>query len=358
MLIGTARFNNTKYRRKNRDMIKAKPSLCFDDILLVPQVSNIRSRKEIDLMMYGYKFPVVASPMDTVCDYRMAYTIANYGGIGFIHRYMDKPDQLLQLQQALMMTQEQHKSGVGIAISSIDVFDTEYIESAIDLGCEWFCIDTANGHNELAVKAVKMLKQYGNNIKVMAGNVATAEGYKYLAMAGADAVRVGIGGGSACTTRIVTGHGVPTLQSVVDCYEAKKESGLDTLIVADGGLKTQGDIVKAFAAGSDLIMLGSMLAGTDESPGEVIDGHKIFRGMASAEAQIDWRGEVSVAEGISTEIPYKGSVINIFHNIENGLRSGCSYTGVENLAELSENAIFTIVTSNSINESRPHAVSR
>lgn len=339
-------------------MIKSKSSLCFDDILLVPQVSNIRSRKEVDLMMYGYKFPVVASPMDTVCDYKMASTIANYGGIGFIHRYMDKRDQLLQLQQALMMTQEQYRSGVGIAISSIDVFDTEYIESAIDLGCEWFCIDTANGHNELAVKAVKMLKQYGNNIKVMAGNVATAEGYKYLAMAGADAVRVGIGGGSACTTRIVTGHGVPTLQSIIDCYEAKSEFGLNCLIVADGGLKTSGDIVKAFAAGSDLIMLGSMLAGTDESPGDVIDGHKIFRGMASAEAQLDWRGEVSVAEGVSTEIPYKGSVINIFHNIENGLRSGCSYTGVENLAELAENAIFTIVTSNSINESRPHAISR
>lgn len=339
-------------------MIKGKPSLCFDDILLVPQISNIRSRKEIDLMMYGYKFPVVASPMDTVCDYKMAATIANYGGIGFIHRYMEKPDQLLQLQKALLMTQEQNKSGVGIAISSIDVFDTEYIESAIDLGCEWFCIDTANGHNELAVKAVKMLKQYGESIKVMAGNVATADGYKYLAMAGADAVRVGIGGGSACTTRIVTGHGMPTLQSVMDCHEAKKESGLDALIVADGGLKTQGDIVKAFAAGADLIMLGSMLAGTDESPGDVIDGHKIFRGMASAEAQIDWRGEVSVAEGISTTIPYKGTVLSIFNDIENGLRSGCSYTGVENLAELSENAIFTIVTSNSIHESRPHAISR
>jgi IMP dehydrogenase len=358
MWFGKSKINNTTRRRKNRNMIKGNPSLCFDDILLVPQVSNIRSRKEIDLMMYGYGFPVVASPMDTVCDYKMAYTIANYGGIGFIHRYMNKQDQLLQLQQAFIKTTENGRLGIGIAISSIDVFDTEYIQSAIDLGCEWFCIDTANGHNELAVKAVKMLKQYGNNIKVMAGNVATAEGYKYLAMAGADAVRVGIGGGSACTTRIVTGHGVPTLQSVMDCYDAKVEFNLTTMIVADGGLKTQGDIVKAFAAGADLIMLGSMLAGTDESPGDVVDGHKIFRGMASAEAQLDWRGEVSVAEGISTKIPYKGSVISIFSDIENGLRSGCSYTGVENLAELSESAIFTVVTSNSINESRPHAVSR
>jgi IMP dehydrogenase len=339
-------------------MIKAKSSLCFDDILLVPQISNIRSRKEVDLMMYGYGFPIVASPMDTVCDYKMAYTIANYGGIGFIHRYMDKQDQLLQLQQALDMSTDYSKSGIGIAISSIDVFDTEYIESAIYLGCKWFCIDTANGHNELAIKSVKMLKQYGDDIKVMAGNVATSEGYKYLAMAGADAVRVGIGGGSVCTTRIVTGHGVPTLQSVMDCYEIKKELGLEAMIIADGGLKNPGDIVKAFAAGADLIMLGSMLAGTDESPGDVIDGYKVFRGMASAEAQLDWRGEVSVAEGVSTKIPYRGPVLNILNDIENGLKSGCSYTGVENLSELSDNAIFTIVTSNSINESRPHALNR
>jgi IMP dehydrogenase len=339
-------------------MIKGKPSLCFDDILLVPQVSNTRSRKEVDLIMYGYSFPIIASPMDTVCDYKMAATIANYGGIGFIHRYMDKQDQLLQLQQAIFMTSDANKSGVGIAISSIDVFDTDYIESAIHLGCQWFCIDTANGHNEMAVKAVKILKSYHKNIKVMAGNVATAEGYKYLAMAGADAVRVGIGGGSVCTTRVVTGHGVPTLQSIMDCYEAKKEFGLVAWIVADGGIKTQGDIVKSFAAGADFIMLGSMLAGTEESPGEVIDGYKIFRGMASAEAQLDWRGEVSVSEGVSTEIPYKGLVTNIFLDIQNGIQSGCSYTGVDNLSDLAENAIFTIVTTNSMNESRPHALNR
>lgn len=335
-----------------------KTNICFDDILLVPQNSNIVSRKDVDLTMHGYPFPIVASPMDTVCDSKMAAAIAKSGGIGIIHRYMDKSTQLLHLQDALRQVghHEENKfnDNIGIAISSTDVFDSQYIWDAIDLGCKWFCIDTANGHNELAVKATKMLRTYSNQIKIMVGNVATAEGYKYLAMAGADAVRVGIGGGSACTTRIVTGHGVPTLQSVIDCYEAKKEFNLDTLIVADGGLKAVGDIVKAFAAGADLIMLGSMLAGTDESPGDVVNNYKEFRGMASKEAQLDWRGEVSGAEGIATKIPYKGSVMSIFDNIANGLRSGCSYTGVDKLCDLAENSMYAIVSPLSKQESIPH----
>lgn len=296
--------------------------------------------------------------MDTVCESVMAATIANAGGIGIIHRYMEKTEQILQLQDALLSAgydrSKFYNDNIGIAISSTDVFDSNYIWSAIDSGCRWFCIDTANGHNELAVKATKMLRTYSNQIKIMVGNVATAEGYKYLAMAGADAVRVGIGGGSACTTRIVTGHGIPTLQSVIDCYEAKKEFGLETLIVADGGLKATGDIVKAFAAGADLVMLGSMLAGTDESPGDVVDDHKEFRGMASKEAQIDWRGEVSGAEGITTKIPYKGSVMLVLDNIASGLRSGCSYTGVDKLSDLAENSMYVSVSPLSRQESIPH----
>ena len=337
-----------------------KTNICFDDILLVPQNSNIVSRKDVDLTMHGYSFPIVASPMDTVCESVMAATIANAGGIGIIHRYMEKTEQILQLQDALLSVgydrSKFYHDNIGIAISSTDVFDSNYIWSAIDSGCRWFCIDTANGHNELAVKATKMLRSYSKQIKIMVGNVATAEGYKYLAMAGADAVRVGIGGGSACTTRVVTGHGIPTLQSVLDCYDVKKEFGLETLIIADGGLKATGDIVKAFAAGADLVMLGSRLAGTDESPGDVVDGHKEFRGMASKEAQLDWRGEVSGAEGITTKIPYKGSVMLVFDNIASGLRSGCSYTGVEKLSDLAENSMYVSVSPLSRQESMPHAI--
>lgn len=341
---------------------KDKKSICFDDILLVPQSSYVVSRKNIDLTMHGYKFPVVASPMDTVCDSTMAASIAKAGGIGIIHRYMNKSTQLLHLQDSLRRFNYYEEDGVqeniGIAVSSQDILDSQYIWDAISLGCTWFCIDTANGHNQNTVHSVRILKHYSKTIKVMVGNVATAEGYIALANAGADAVRVGIGGGSACTTRIVTGHGIPTLQSVIDCYDAKNELGLNTLIVADGGLKTTGDIVKAFAAGADLVMLGSMLAGTDESPGDVVDGYKEFRGMASAEAQLDWRNEVSVAEGVATKIPHKGSVFGIFDDIANGIRSGCSYTGIENLSELAENAMYVTVSPLSKSESIPHINSK
>jgi IMP dehydrogenase len=333
--------------------INKEKALCFDDILLVPQHSEIKRRKDIDSNMYGYDFPIVSSPMDTVTEWQMAVAIANQGGIGLIHRYMSKPNQIIQLDMALKSTY--NKSNIGIAISASDVIDTQYILDAINVGAKWFCIDTANGHGEACIKAVKTFKYYYPDINLMAGNVSTAKGFESLSKMGADAVRVGIGGGATCTTRIVSGHGVPTLQSIIDCYEWKKEFNAKTLIVADGGIKNSGDIVKAFAAGSDLVMLGSMLAGTDETPGDIINGLKHFRGMASAEAQLDWRGEVSVAEGISTMIPCKGSVVNIFNEVLDGIGSGCSYSGVHALKELSEQAFYIEVSTLSRAESIPHA---
>jgi IMP dehydrogenase len=191
----------------------------------------------------------------------------------------------------------------------------------------------------------------------MAGNVATKDGFLRLAEAGADSVRVGIGGGSACTTRIVSGHGLPTLQSIIDVAESFQECS----VIADGGIRTSGDMVKAFAAGADAVMIGSMLAGTDEAPGEILtdaNGRdvKTFRGMASASAQKDATGNVSVAEGISTTIPYKGSVSHIINQIRGGLGSGCSYSGVENLSDLCEFAEYMTVSALSISESVPHAL--
>lgn len=333
--------------------ISKDKALCFDDILLVPQHSEVKSRKDIDASMHGYDFPIVSSPMDTVTEWQMAVAVANQGGIGLIHRYMDKSDQLMQLDMALKSTY--NKSNVGIAISALDVLDTQYITDAINIGAKWFCIDTANGHGEACIKAVRTFKYYYPKVKLMAGNVSTANGFATLSKMGADAVRVGIGGGATCTTRIVSGHGVPTLQSIIDCYEWKKDLNSTTLIVADGGIKNSGDIVKAFSAGADLVMLGSMLAGTDETPGDNVDGYKHFRGMASAEAQIDWRGEVSVAEGISTMIPCKGPVVNIFNDILNGIGSGCSYSGVHSLKELTEQAFYIEVSPLSRAESVPHA---
>lgn len=329
-------------------------SLCFDDILLVPKYSQVVSRREVDMTMYGYSFPIVASPMDTVCEWEMAAAIANEGGIGIIHRYMSTADRLISLEQAILSTK--NVDGIGVALSSLECLNTEFINDAIKLGCRWFCIDTANGHNLSAIRAVKHLSSYYPLIKIMVGNVSTPEGFAALSDAGADAVRVGIGGGATCTTRIVTGHGMPTLQSIKDCYEYKIKNKSHAIIIADGGIKTSGDIVKAFAAGADLVMLGSMLAGTDEAPGAATEGFKAFRGMASKDAQEDWKGEASVVEGVSTLIRYKGPVKNIFKEIKDGIGSGCSYSGVSYLSSLAEKSEYTIVTSASLSESRPHAI--
>lgn len=327
-------------------------ALCFDDILLIPQYSHIESRKSIDISMAGYQFPIVASPMDTVCEWKMALEISNEGGIGIIHRYMTPGKRIAEFLMA--MADSKNPQNIGIAISSAEAEDKELMRSAIDMGCNWFCIDTANGHNYNAVKATRYLKARYPKIKVMVGNVATVEGYIELANAGADAVRVGIGGGATCKTRVVTGHGIPTLQSIIDCYEHKSSAGRSTLIVADGGIRNSGDIVKAFAAGADLVMLGSMLAGTEESPGEVLNGYKSFRGMASEDAQMSWRGNVSVDEGVSTMIEYKGSVKDIFDQIKGGIRSGCSYTGIDKLSELCESAMYSETSVLSRQESMPH----
>lgn len=329
-------------------------SLCFDDILLVPQQSEVVSRKDVDMTMYGYDFPIVASPMDTVCDWEMAAAIANEGGIGIIHRYMDTSERLISIERAAQATN--NIDGIGVALSSLECFNTDFINDAIKLGCRWFCIDTANGHNNAAIRAVKHLASWYPILKIMVGNVSTPDGYAALSDAGADAVRVGIGGGSTCTTRIVSGHGMPTLQSIIDCYEYKNKNKSHAIIVADGGIRTSGDIVKAFAAGADMVMLGSMLAGTDEAPGAVTEGFKAFRGMASKDAQEDWKGQSSVVEGVSTVIRYKGPVNNIFKEIKNGIGSGCSYSGVKHLSSLAEKSEYTLVSSASLSESKPHAI--
>jgi IMP dehydrogenase len=334
-------------------------ALCFDDVLLIPQQSSINSRHDIDIRMGYYNLPIVSSPMDTVTEWEMAAHIAKAGGIGIIHRYMNTAERINQVLMAITSAGDNRQAcyGIGVAISAKESMDSQFIKDIVSTGAEWICIDTANGHNDSCIAAVKLLKSTYPKIKVMAGNVSTAMGYTVLSRAGADAVRVGIGGGATCTTRIVSGHGVPTLQSIIDCAYAKNLNKLDTLIIADGGIRTTGDIVKSFAAGADMVMLGSMLAGTSESPGEVIDGFKLFRGMASSEAQISWRGEVSVEEGISTKIPFKGSVINIINQIKSGIGSGCSYSGVNKLSILADSALYNVVTSLSMGESKPHALS-
>lgn len=341
-----------------------KTALCFDDILLVPQESDIKSRHSVDLSMsigidereIRLELPIIAAPMDTVCDVEMCIALSKQGGLGILHRYM--PEELL-INKTKMLSEAKYGFGVSVAATNGYMNLSEELYKS---GARLFLVDTANGHSRYAIGAVESLRSaFGDDVHIMAGNVATAEGFMRLAEAGADSVRVGIGGGSACTTRLVSGHGVPTLASIIDVEELREMNDSICSIVADGGIRNSGDMIKAFAAGADAVMVGSMLAGTDEAPGEVITDHngkeaKVFRGMASSSAQKDARGFVSVSEGVSTTVPYKGSVEHLINKIRGGLGSGCSYSGVEELSMLSSVAEYVEVTSASLNESKPHAI--
>lgn len=334
-------------------------ALSFDDILLVPQHSNVSSRHNVSLFSVfgkkhkiGMSLPIIAAPMDTVCDAEMAITLAVEGAIGSIHRYMSQKEQLEIAQQL----QTAGDIAAFFAIGATGNY-MEHAEKLVDLGVSALIVDTANGHNENAIKAVKNLSSLG--VHIMAGNVSTWDGFKRLSDAGADSIRVGIGGGSACTTRIVTGHGIPTLASIIDIAEKWQEG--DAAIIADGGVRNSGDAVKAFAAGAHAVMLGSVLAGHDESPGEThydSNGNPVskeFRGMASADAQRS-RGNISVVEGVSTTIPYKGSVIKTIDTFRNGIKSGISYTGIDKLSDLSVECMYVEVSALAKGESIPHAI--
>jgi IMP dehydrogenase len=336
----------------------ANNGICFDDILMVPQYSEVISRTTVDLKMPvgGYTwldFPVIASPMDTVCEKDMAIAIAESGGIGIIHRFMSAKNQIRMVQD--VSDYNSLKLPVGAALSS--TFIEEHVEKLISAGATMLLIDTANGHSKMTIDAVIRLKNLvGDSVHIMAGNVSTIEGFIALDTAGADSIRVGIGGGSMCTTRIVSGHGIPTLSSIINIREAKDKFNLNAGIIADGGIRNTGDMVKAFAAGADAVMLGSMLAGTEEAPGDLYfkknKKFKSFRGMASKEANKD--KDIAVAEGVSTRIPYKGYVKDVIKNIKGGLGSGCSYSGVDFLHDIYKDSMYIKVSPLSVKESLPH----
>jgi IMP dehydrogenase len=335
-------------------------ALSFDDILLVPQHSDVKSRKNVDLVMnigrdnrlINLGLPIIAAPMDTVCDEYMSVVLANMGATGSIHRYMSNEQQI---NIARNLREDGYINNFFAIGATGDFF--EHAQKLVGEGVSCLIVDTANGHSEIAIRAVERLRELP--VHIMAGNVSTWEGFKRLSDAGADSIRVGIGGGSACTTRIVTGHGIPTLASIMDIVEHRKDT--DASIIADGGIRNSGDAVKAFAAGAHAVMLGSVLAGHDESPGEThydSNGNPIskeFRGMASADAQHS-RGYVSVVEGVSTVIPYKGTVVNTLISFENGIKSGISYSGIDKLSDLSVECMYVEVSSLAKGESIPHAI--
>lgn len=333
-------------------------ALSFDDVLLMPQYSDIASRSEVDTgsamkSLRKFSLPIISSPMDTVTGEDMACAVSRAGGVGILHRY-----NTIEEQCAMVMSITTKGQDVGAAIGVGDGF-LERAKALARNGASFLCVDVAHGHHSSVKRALKSLKDtFGDSMHIMAGNVATLEAFNDLADWGADSVRVGIGGGSICSTRVQTGHGMPTLQSIVNCSVSDR----DALLVADGGIRNSGDIVKALAAGADFVMIGSLLAGTDETPGEILNTKegkkKVYRGMASKEAQTAWRGRVSSIEGVSHVVPYKGPVEEVLHDLGVGIRSGLSYSGARSIRELQAKAWFIRQTSAGTVESSTHIKAR
>lgn len=339
-----------------------KNTLTYDDVLLVPQYSDVRSRSEIDIGTQlgdnmGLSLPVISSPMDTISEKEMAISLAEVGGCSVIHRYNTIEAQASMVAQALEEGGSHAIVGAAVGISG------EFLNRATVLravGVSFICVDVAHGHHILMKEALTTLREaLGSEIHIMAGNVATLKAINDLSDWGADSVRCNIGGGSICSTRIQTGHGLPGLQTILECANTDR----DVIVIADGGIKTSGDIVKALAAGADAVMVGSLLAGTDETPGRLLEDKsgnkwKVYRGMASKEAQIQWRGRYSSFEGIATTVPYRGPVKLILEDLERGIRSGFSYSGARSLPELQAKAEFVTQTSSGLSEGHTHIASR
>lgn len=338
-------------------------ALSYDDVLLVPQYSDIESRKDVDISStldaernLHFSLPIISSPMDTITEEKMAIALARMGGLGIVHRY-NTVEKQSKMAEIIFENISPTKVGFAIGITG------DYLERATELyslGARILCLDVAHGDHILMQRALNQLRdKLGDKPHLMAGNVATFESCCRLASWGANSIRIGIGGGSICSTRIQTGHGVPSLQSILDCSSIP----LDVTLIADGGIKNSGDIAKALAAKADFVMIGSLLAGTDCTPGDVIstesnNKRKVYRGMASKDAQMDWRGKSSSLEGISTTVPYKGATVDVVDQLENGIRSAFSYSGARTIKEYWSKSRFIEQTSSGLTESKTHILER
>ena len=343
--------------------MKIRQALCFDDVLVVPKYSNIYSRKEVSLGTklsphYELEVPIISSPMDTVTESAMAAAMSHLGGLGVIHRYNSIAEQAQLVSEAVGMTKRDHAPNIGFAIGVGDDA-IERAAACVSAGANVICVDIAHGYHSLMKYTLETLRRtFGTSIHIMAGNVATPEAHQALSDWGADSVRVGIGGGSICSTRVKTGHGMPTFQSVYDCAV----SGGSAAIIADGGIRNSGDIVKSIAAGADAVMIGSLLAGTPEAPGEftIVDGERVkaYRGMASKDAQLQWRGHYSSVEGVTSHVRSAGSVEGVIFDLDRGLRSGLSYSGCRGISEFHSNCDIIQQTALGNTESGTHILNR
>jgi len=331
-------------------------ALTYDDIQLVPAYSDIESRKTIDLttdLTNNYKImvPLIASPMDTVCDSEMAITMMDLGGVGCIHRFMSIEEQAQEVHKVFL---HNANNAVDLPVMAAVGANGDYLERTQELvksGVNIVLIDVAHGYHKFVKDAIEKIKSNFPMVDVIAGNIANAEAAEALQNWGADALRVGIGGGSLCTTRIKTGFGVPNVTSLEDVVSVAKVP-----VIACGGIRNSGDIAKALAVGADSVILGSLLAGTKEAPGAIIEKsnglYKRYRGAASLETKSIHGQETRNVEGESTVVPFKGGAKFIVEGLMDGLRSALSYAGARSIKEF--NPEYVVVTAAGMNEARPH----
>lgn len=340
-----------------KDIKNRGRGLTFDDVLLMPMRSDVRSRRDPNLTTkltkkINIETPIISANMDTITEYDMAFAMNELGGVGILHRFITIEEQA---SQAAKLKQ----NNVKIIAASVGVGEEfkSRAKAVIDAGANVLTIDIAHGHSVQMMETLKWLKDTYPHIEVIAGNMAMPDAARDLIEAGADAIKVGIGPGSMCTTRIITGCGVPQLTAISLCAEIADSYGVP--VIADGGIRTSGDMVKAFAAGASTVMLGSMLSGTIETPGEIKNGKKQYRGMASRSAQESWRGGVPqgmAPEGESTQVSVKGHVKDVIWEVTGGIRSGMSYVNATSIQEVREKALFMEMSTNGISESRAHGV--
>ena len=346
--------------------------LTYDDVLLLPDASDVVP-SEVDTTTQltrtiSIAVPLVSSAMDTVTESAMAIAMAKAGGIGIIHRNLPIADQVTHVKLV---------KNVGLAGAAVGVGDDGFAraQALIEAGVDVVVVDTAHGHHRAVLDAIARIKKFSPTIQIIGGNIATRAGAQALINAGADAVKVGVGPGSICTTRVVAGVGVPQITAIMEAAKACNKAGIP--LIADGGLQYSGDIVKAIVAGANSVMLGSLLAGCQESPGELVEiggvKYKAYRGMGSLGA-MQSRGEQKsyskdrymqddvlsedklVPEGIEGKVIFRGSVEDVVHQLVGGLRSGMGYAGAPDIETLRREGRLIQITGAGLHESHPHDV--
>ena len=348
-------------------MVTIKEALTFDDVLLIPKYSSVlpvKTNIKLELTKnISLKVPFFTSAMDTVTESKMAIAIAREGGMGVIHRNLNIHNQSNEVKKV-----KSKKLYVGAAIGT-NQEDIERAKSLISNGVDLLVIDTAHGHSSKVLKILLKIKRISKNIPICVGNIATGDAATKLYNSGADIIKVGIGPGSICTTRMVAGVGVPQISAIMDVKKALNKKKIK--IISDGGIKFSGDIAKALAAGADAIMMGSIFAGTEESPGKKFKSngkiYKQYRGMGSIGAmsagsagryfQKNFKDKSKfVPEGVEGRVEYKGKVSKIIYQLQGGLRSSMGYIGARNLKEINKKARFVKITKAGFYESMVHSV--